>query len=76
MNTDTSARVGKVKFFNVERSFGFISPDTGEPDVFVPVSQLMDSGLGTLVEGQKVSFESRQDKRGRGLQAFNLKLID
>ncbi len=49
--------VGKVKFFNTQKGFGFIQPDDGSRDVFVHISAVERAGLGTLVEGQKVSYE-------------------
>lgn len=49
--------VGKVKFFNTQKGFGFIQPDDGSRDVFVHISAVEKSGMGTLVEGQKVSYE-------------------
>jgi len=57
---------GTVKFFNSSKGFGFITPDGGGPDVFVHVSELERSGMSTLSEGQKVSFESKMDpKKGK-----------
>jgi CspA family cold shock protein len=64
--------VGTVKFFNSEKGYGFIKPDSGGQDVFVHVSAVMTSGLGTLNEGQRVSFEIEPDKRGKGPKAVNL----
>jgi CspA family cold shock protein len=64
--------VGTVKFFNSEKGYGFIKPDQGGQDVFVHVSAVMSSGLGTLNEGQRVSFEIEPDKRGKGPKAVNL----
>ena len=55
---------GTVKFFNVTRGFGFISPDDGSKDVFVHISAVERSGMTTLTEGQKVSFEVQPDARG------------
>lgn len=49
--------VGKVKFFNTQKGFGFIQPDDGSRDVFVHISAVERAGLGTLVEGQKISYE-------------------
>lgn len=49
--------VGKVKFFNTQKGFGFIQPDDGTRDVFVHISAVERAGLGTLVEGQKISYE-------------------
>jgi CspA family cold shock protein len=63
---------GTVKFFNSEKGYGFIKPDDGGRDVFVHVSAVMNSGLGTLNEGQRVSFEIEPDKRGKGPKAVNL----
>jgi CspA family cold shock protein len=48
---------GTVKFFNTQKGFGFIQPSDGGPDVFVHVTAVERAGLGTLKEGQKVSFE-------------------
>lgn len=53
---------GKVKFFNGQKGFGFIQPDEGGPDVFVHISALERSGIGNLVEGQKVKFEVIMDR--------------
>ena len=64
--------VGTVKFFNSEKGYGFIKPDSGGQDVFVHVSAVMTSGLGTLNEGQRVSFEIEPDNRGKGPKAVNL----
>ncbi len=49
--------VGTVKFFNTQKGFGFIQPDDGSKDVFVHISAVERSGMGTLNEGQKVKFE-------------------
>ncbi|MFO1183494.1 MAG: cold-shock protein [Bauldia sp.] len=54
---------GTVKFFNVDKGFGFITQDGGGADVFVHISELTRSGIGTLREGQKVSFETQVDPR-------------
>ena len=63
---------GTVKFFNNEKGFGFITPDDGSRDVFVHVSAVTRSGLGTLNEGQRVSFDVEPDNRGKGPKAVNL----
>ena len=55
---------GTVKFFNTTRGFGFISPDDGSKDVFVHISAVEQSGMTTLNEGQKVSFDVEPDARG------------
>ena len=63
---------GTVKFFNQEKGFGFIIPDGGGKDVFVHVSAVQASGLPGLDDGQKVSFDTEPDKRGKGPKAVNL----
>lgn len=55
---------GTVKFFNVTRGFGFISPEDGSKDVFVHISAVEQAGMSQLTEGQKVSFEVQPDARG------------
>jgi cold shock protein len=55
---------GTVKWFNPAKGFGFIQPDSGGADVFVHISAVERSGLSTLNEGQKVSFE--EEKRTSG----------
>ncbi len=49
--------IGTVKFFNVQKGFGFIQPNDGSKDVFVHISAVQRAGMHTLVEGQKVSFD-------------------
>jgi CspA family cold shock protein len=63
---------GTVKFFNSEKGYGFIKPDDGSRDVFVHVSAVTRSGLATLNEGQRVSFDIEPDNRGKGPKAVNL----
>ena len=48
---------GTVKFFNTTKGFGFIRPENGDKDVFVHISAVERAGLGTLTEGQRVSYE-------------------
>ena len=67
---------GTVKFFNAEKGYGFITPDEGGADVFVHVSAVERSGLGTLDKGQKISFETEPDKRGKGPKAVNLQPLE
>jgi CspA family cold shock protein len=55
---------GTVKFFNTTRGFGFISPDDGSKDVFVHITAVEQSGMSTLNEGQKVTFDVEPDARG------------
>jgi len=65
---------GTVKFFNTSKGFGFIRPDDGSKDVFVHISAVERSGLGTLSENQKVSFEIQQGQNGKS-SAGNLKAV-
>jgi CspA family cold shock protein len=56
---------GTVKFFNTQKGFGFIAPDTGGKDVFVHISAVERAGLRGLGEGQKISYDMEKDQRGR-----------
>ncbi len=64
---------GTVKWFNVQKGFGFIAPDNGGNDAFVHISAVERSGLGDLREGQKVSFELVADRKSGKMSADNLK---
>ena len=65
---------GTVKWFNEQKGFGFIQPDGGSKDVFVHISAVERAGLGTLKEGQKVSFEMETDQRTGKTSAGTLKV--
>ena len=65
---------GTVKFFNTSKGFGFIRPDDGSKDVFVHISAVERSGLGTLSENQKVQFEVQHAPNGKS-SAVNLKAL-
>ena len=62
-------QVGTVKWFNGQKGFGFIQPDDGGNDVFVHISAVERAGLGSLNEGQKVSFELERDQRSGKMSA-------
>ena len=66
---------GTVKFFNTTKGFGFIEPDDGAKDVFVHASAVERAGLGTIVEGQKLSFDVVSDSRSGKSSADNLKAL-
>jgi CspA family cold shock protein len=63
-----------VKWFNATKGFGFIQPDDGGNDVFVHISAVERAGLGTLREGQKVSYEVVPDRRSGKSSADNLRV--
>ena len=63
---------GVVKWFNPTKGFGFIQPDAGGADVFVHISAVERSGLGSNQEGQKLSFELERDQRSGKLSAGQL----
>src|SRR5688572_26892192 len=67
------SQTGTVKFFNATKGFGFITPDGGAKDVFVHISAIEKSGLRTLIDGQKVSFDVEPDRMGKGPKAVNLR---
>jgi len=66
---------GTVKWFNVQKGYGFIAPDNGGSDAFVHISAVERSGLSDLREGQKVGFELVADKRSGKMSAENLKIL-
>ena len=65
---------GTVKFFKGDKGFGFITPDSGETDVFVHISAVERSGLTGLDSGQRISFETEPDRRGKGPKAVELQV--
>ncbi|MBN9397504.1 cold-shock protein [Agrobacterium rhizogenes] len=63
---------GIVKFFNINKGFGFIAPSDGSADVFVHISAVEQSGMSSLREGQTISFDLVQDVRNGKNAAQNL----
>ncbi|MBS1164800.1 MAG: cold-shock protein [Proteobacteria bacterium] len=63
---------GTVKFFNSVKGFGFIEIGNGQPDVFVHISAVERSGMTSLSDGQKVTFDVVQDSRTGRNAAENL----
>jgi CspA family cold shock protein len=55
---------GTVKWFNDQKGFGFITPESGKKDVFVHQSAIMSAGFRTLAEGDKVEFSVEQGPKG------------
>ena len=66
---------GTVKFFNESKGYGFIAPDGGGNDAFVHISAVEQSGLSSLRENQRVSYDLQEDRRGK-MAAVNLKEAD
>ncbi len=65
--------VGTVKWFNAEKGYGFIAPESGE-DVFVHFSAIQSTGYRSLDEGQAVEFDVTQGPKGS--QAANVRLLE
>ena len=66
---------GTVKWFNNEKGYGFIQPDSGGKDVFVHISAVERSGIHNLAEGQKISYDVEADRRSGKESAANLKAV-
>lgn len=64
---------GRVKWFNDQKGFGFITPDDGSNDVFVHHTAIESEGFRTLSEDQAVKFEITQGTKG--LQATSVNII-
>jgi CspA family cold shock protein len=68
-------QTGTVKWFNGQKGFGFIQPEDGGADVFVHISAVERAGLGSLVEGQKISFELERDRKSGKMSAGQLQAV-
>ena len=66
---------GTVKWFNRVKGYGFLKPDGSDDDVFVHISAVEKAGLRSLLDGQKVSFETIKGEDGR-VSAEDLKVED
>lgn len=64
--------IGTVKFYNGQKGYGFIAPDDGGNDVFVHASALERAGMHSLNEGQKVSFDTQEDRRSGKIAVGNI----
>ncbi len=65
---------GTVKWFNIQKGFGFIAPDNGGTDAFVHISAVERAGLTTLQTDQRVSYDVENDQRGKS-SAVNLQAL-
>ena len=63
--------IGTVKFFNADKGYGFIQPESGGNDAFVHISAVERAGMATLNKDQRVSYELEEDRRGK-MSAVNL----
>ena len=63
--------IGKVKFFNTQKGYGFITNEEGGNDAFVHISAVERAGMDTLVQDQRISYELEEDRRGK-TSAVNL----
>ena len=66
--------IGTVKFYNAQKGYGFIAPDNGSRDVFVHATALERAGIDGLSEGQKVSFDTAEDRRTGKVAVQNISL--
>jgi CspA family cold shock protein len=57
-------QTGTVKWFNDEKGYGFITPETGSDDLFVHFRAIQSNGFKSLKEGQKVTFKAVQGQKG------------
>ncbi len=64
--------MGIVKFYNDTKGFGFIAPNDGGKDVFVHATALERAGMRGLVEGQKVAFDTAEDRRSGKIAVDNI----
>jgi CspA family cold shock protein len=65
--------IGTVKFYNTQKGFGFIQPDSGDKDVFVHATALERAGMHSLTEGQKVEFDTEPDGRTGKIAVANIR---
>ena len=57
--------IGTVKFFNADKGYGFIAPESGGNDAFVHISAVQAAGMTTLDRDQRVSYDLETDRRGK-----------
>jgi CspA family cold shock protein len=69
---DDLMTTGTVKFYNDQKGFGFIQPDDGGKDVFVHATALERAGMRGLAEGQKVAFDTAEDRRSGKIAVNNI----
>jgi len=57
--------LGIVKWFNAAKGYGFIKPEEGGNDVFVHISAVQKAGYTSLLEGARISYELKPDRKGK-----------
>jgi cold shock protein len=67
--------IGKVKWFNNQKGFGFIEPEGGGNDVFVHISAVERAGLSNLAEGQRIFYDEQRDPKRGKTSAENIKPV-
>jgi len=67
VNVDKENRMitGTVKFFNADKGYGFIAPESGGDDAFVHISAVERAGMRTLEKEQRVTYDLEKDQRGK-----------
>lgn len=65
---------GTVKFYNAQKGYGFIAPANGGKDVFVHATALERAGISGLAEGQKVAFDTAEDRKTGKVSVQNIAL--
>jgi len=66
---------GTVKWFNATKGYGFIQPDDGSSDVFLHISAVERSDLGSVNEGQKLGYELEKDRKSGKMSAASLRAV-
>jgi len=66
---------GKVKWFNQDKGFGFITPDDGGTDVFLHITAAQRAGIDAVKEGMNIAFEVAQDRRTGRTSADNIRQV-
>jgi CspA family cold shock protein len=66
---------GTVKWFNAAKGYGFIQSDDGGADVFLHVSALEQAGIGSVNEGDKLSFELEKDRKSGKMSAGQIRKV-
>ena len=64
---------GTVRRFSIQKGYGYIRPDDGSQDVFVHISAVLQTGLRTLTEGQKIGYDLHTRSEGK-TTAINLRI--